>query len=167
MPHRTGHPARAAAALALAVGLTGALGGCMSAQVPGPEGTPTTDQEENTMTPVTVRSAVAASDPRVTDVPTVKVDQSGMARVMTVAVVLSGDEPVTTDTVVNIAVAALENATSDVDYLTLVAWAADDDTRSLDLSAAADGLPDGVDYRWTDSALEFVGPDAAVIGGTR
>ncbi|MCR2784261.1 MULTISPECIES: hypothetical protein [unclassified Microbacterium] len=164
--HRTRQAARGAT-VALALALTGALGGCAVAPGSGPHSDSTTDQEETTMSPVTVRSAVAASDPRITDVPTVQVDQSGLARVMTVAVVLSGDEPVSTDTVVNIAVAALQNATSDVDYLTLLAWAADDQSRSLDLSAAATGLPDGVDHRLTDSALELVGPDAAAIGGSR
>lgn len=113
------------------------------------------------MDPVTVTSAVAASDPRVTEVMTVKVGQSGFARSMRLVVALSGDEPVSTDTVVNIAAAALQHATSEIDELVLFARDADDTSQLLDLSAAAEGLPEGVHYRWINSSLQIIGADPA------
>lgn len=156
-----------AAALAAAVVLAGTLAGCsMLPSTPGSPAPQSTDQKDD-MSPTTVRSAVAESDPRVVDVPTVMVNKSGFADVMTIAVTLSGDEPVSTETVVNIALAALENATSQVDQLTLIARAAGDDSRMLDLTPAAAGLPDTVGYRFIKDSLQLTTTDPAVIGGAR
>ncbi|MCR2812249.1 hypothetical protein NQ166_13950 [Microbacterium sp. zg.Y1090] len=161
------HGARAGAATAAAL-LAATLVGCsiLPGTAPGSPAPQGTDQEDD-MSPTTVRSAVAESDPRVVDVPTVMVNPSGFASVMTIAVALSGDEPVSTDTVVRIAVAALENATTEVDQLTLIARPASDDSRILDLTQAAAGLPDAVQYRFIKDSLQLTTTDPAVIGGAR
>jgi len=153
--------ARHAIRVAAVVALVGLFSGCAPAST-GPTATHP-DQEETTMSTVTVTDAVAASDPRVADVLTVKVTESGMARVMSIAVSISGDEPVSTETIVNIAVAALQNAKSDVDDLKILARSAADADVILDLSSAGEGLPPEVEWVWLSSSLQLIGADAAEL----
>lgn len=155
-------PARVTAALFGAVLAAAAFTGCAGVPAPAPTAT---HQGEATVSPETVTSAVAASDPRITEVITVQVVQSGLARIMNVAVAVSGDEPVSTETVVNIAAAALENAKSDVDDVVLFVRDDDDTSRLLDLTEAAAGLPPGVTTRLTDGSLEIIGADLAELRG--
>ena len=115
------------------------------------------------MTTVTVTDAVAASDPRIADVLTVKVTQSGLARVMSIAVSITGDEPVSSETVRSIAVAALQNATSDIDDLKILARSASDTEVILDLSAAGEGLPEEVEWVWLSSSLQLIGADLSEL----
>ena len=146
--------------LATIVVLAGLVSGCATAP-PAPATPP--DQEETTMTAVTVTDAVAASDPRIADVLTVKVTQSGLARVMSIAVSITGDEPVSSETVRSIAVAALQNATSDIDDLKILARSASDTEVILDLSAAGEGLPEEVEWVWLSSSLQLIGADLSEL----
>ncbi|MCR2801441.1 MULTISPECIES: hypothetical protein [unclassified Microbacterium] len=150
---------RHAIRLTTVVVLVGLFSSCAPAST-GPTATQS-DQEETTMT--TVTDAVAASDPRVADVLTVKVTESGMARVMSIAVSISGDEPVSTETVVNIAVAALQNAKSDIDDLKILARSAADTDVILDLSPAGEGLPADVEWVWLSSSLQLIGADLSEL----
>ncbi|MCR2791572.1 hypothetical protein NQ156_00670 [Microbacterium sp. zg.Y625] len=147
--------------LATVVVLAGVFTGCAPAST-GPTATPP-DQEETTMTPLTVTDAVAASDPRVADVLTVKVTESGLARVMSIAVSITGDEPVSAETVRSIAVAALQHAKSDVDDLKILARSAADPEVILDLSSAGEGLPPEVEWVWLSSSLQLIGADLSQL----
>lgn len=119
-------------------------------------------EADGTPAPGVVKPAILAADPRVESVLSLQVELSGLARVMTVVVSVSGDEPVSTDTVHAVLVAAATNAQSKITYLDLMVVPASDTELVIDLEAAAEGLPPEVDWRWDDDTLTIIGPESLV-----
>lgn len=95
---------RPAAALLVGVLLTTSFAAC-SAGSPAPD--PVTSSEGGQTMPLqSVYDAVGASDPRVQRVSTVALSQSGPTEMMSVVLRITGDEPVSTETLENILRAA-------------------------------------------------------------
>lgn len=146
MSHRSTIAARtltAATAVSLAVCL---VSGC-SAAAPTPSSpasdAATTSGEETPVNALqSLYDAVSASDPRIVD-PLATVSLSGTNTVLSLSVLVSGDEPVSTQTLTAVLVAA-RNSTVPFDQLDLNARSAADSERLLDLRPAIDGLPSGV-----------------------
>ena len=86
--------------------------------------------------------AVVAADPRITD-PLATVSRSGSNTVLSLSVLVTGDEPVSTQTLTALMVAARDSSVP-FDQLDLNARSAADSERLLDLRPAVAGLPDEV-----------------------
>ncbi|MFT4214594.1 MAG: hypothetical protein QM622_07445 [Microbacterium sp.] len=99
----------------------------------------------------TLYDAVAAADPRVKD-PVGQVYYSGFSQTLDLVVMISGDEPVSTETLTAIFIAARDNTTNDIETITVLAWDAEDEEVRVDLSPAIDGLPDDVTVLWDGGA---------------
>ncbi|WP_313547116.1 hypothetical protein, partial [Leifsonia aquatica] len=94
-----------------------------------------------------VETAVSAADPRVTDV-SGTVNYSGMSRMLTLAVIMSGDEPVTTSTLTSVLIAARDATSSDIESIVVIAREAADEEKIIDLQDAIAGLPSDVTPLW-------------------
>ncbi|WP_447946911.1 hypothetical protein [Microbacterium lacticum] len=150
-------------AVAAAVILGAALVACTPTAAPS---TPTPTNTESTVHAFQpVYDAVAASDPRVERVSSVSVSQSGAVRQLTVVIRVTGDEPVTTDTLVAVLTAIRDSAGGSADMLQLIARDADDPDRLLDLEPAIAGLPSGVSALRIDGALVVPFDDLNQLGG--
>ncbi|MFF2369690.1 hypothetical protein [Agromyces sp. NPDC058110] len=77
--------------------------------------------------------------------------QSGFSKMMSLAVIFTGDEPVSTETLESVLVAAWGVAPDSVEGLEIIARAAGGDEPLLDLSTAVAGLPDDLDYVFSGS----------------
>ena len=116
-------------------------------------------ERSGTQAPGVVKPAILAADPRVDEVLTLQVGPSGFARIMTVVISVSGDEPVETSTALAVLTAAASTAQSEIHYLELGARPASDTSQLLNLEDAAAGLPPDVDWRWQDSKIVVTNPD--------
>lgn len=153
MPHP---PRRAPRAVLLGLILVCApLVACAPA---GPvEPTPVTTEGQQTVTFPEMRAAVMAAEPRVQDTGIVE-NQSGAARVLTVAVVVSGDDPVTTDSLTAMLTAVRDTLPDEVDQVTFLARDDTEASHILDISVAVDGLPDALTPLY-DGALTLMRGD--------
>ena len=133
---------RASASVVVGVTLLAvALSGCSVIAFPGGAGdsSPTAVEED---TAADYRAVIAA-DPRITDVSATE-SYSGFSRMVTLAVIIDGDEPVTTALLTAILIAARDSMPSDVESLSVIARKASDEEKIIDLSDAVAGLPDDV-----------------------
>lgn len=87
--------------------------------------------------------AVTASDPRVAD-PLATISYSGFAKTLSMSVLITGDEPVGTETLTAILVAVRDTTPDDIETVGLIAREAADEERIVDLRSAIAGLPDDV-----------------------
>lgn len=137
--------------------LVAVLSGCTTIVVPGPGGagdaTPSTAQAD----PADDYRAVIAADPRITDVSATE-NYSGFSRMVTLAVIIDGDEPVTTAMLTAILIAARDSMPSDVESLAVIARKASDEEKIIDLADAVAGLPDDVTPLW-DGAVTLMRSD--------
>ncbi len=104
-----------------------------------------------------IREAIAAVDPRVQDVG-ITTSLSGAARVVTVGVALSGDEPVSTQTLISFLVAVRDGIPKNVDQVDLLVRDDTEKSRILDISAAVAGLPSDITVLY-DGALTIMRAD--------
>lgn len=142
------HRAIGAGVLALAV--AGSAAAC--AAVPsasGPDSKPTASVDEFQA----VYDAVATSDPRVERASTVSASVSGLTTQLIVVIRVTGDEPISTQTLTAVLIAIRDSAHGDASMLDLVARDAENPKRILDLSAAISGLPAGLSTVWVDGGL--------------
>jgi len=128
--------AAAAALLALA-----ALTACSAGS--GAPAASSSSQEGTDVDLQSVYAAVSAADPGVED-PLGTVSTSGMAKTLSVSVLVSADEPVTTERLVAIFAAIRDTTPASIETVTVIARDAADEEKIVDLSAAAAGLPDDV-----------------------
>lgn len=109
--------------------------------------TASTTQGDQDMELQAIYDAVAASDPRVED-PLGTVSSSGAAKTLSLSVLIVGDEPVSTETLTAVLVAARDSTSDDIETITLVAREAADEEKIVDLSSAIAGLPEGITALW-------------------
>lgn len=153
MAHRPTIAARAFAALTI-----GAVALSFTACAATPAPTPSTSQGATTVDPFeSLYDAVSASDPRVED-PLGTMSRSGANRVLSLSVLISGDEPVSTETLTAILV-AVDGSPMEFDQLDLNARSAADSEQVLDLSPAIAGLPADVTPLALDSGLTIMRSD--------
>lgn len=127
----------AAAAAVLAVtALTACTGG-------GGPAASSASQEGTNVDLQSVYSAISAADPGVED-PLGTVSTSGMAKTLSVSVLVAADEPVTTDRLVAIFVAIRDTTSASIETVTVIARDAADEEKIVDLSTAVAGLPSDV-----------------------
>jgi len=136
-----------AAALA-AVLLVAPLAGCAGT---GPAPTESTTSEGQDVDLQPLYSAVTAADARVED-PTAIVNYSGTAKTLDLAVLIRGDEPVSTQTLTAILVAARDATPDEIATISVLAREAADEERIVDLQDAIAGLPAGVTALWDGAA---------------
>ena len=143
------------------------LGGPTAPRPPADPGSTSTDDTATSEgeTPVnSITSAVDASDPRVVPgATTITARTSGIDNVLSVVVDVTGDEPVSTQTLARIAVAALQSSADEIHQLDVKAFSAAN-AAEIDLGEAAAGLPAQVNARWNAPRLTIFAPDAATIG---
>ena len=135
---------RAAVAMCISLALYG-VSGC--AMIGGTATPSATTQEGQDMDLQPVFDAVTAADPRVTESDG-QVYYSGMAKTLDLIVLLSGDEPVTTDELTAILIAARDNTPAEVETISVIAREAADEEKLIDLQPAIAGLPDGLTPIW-------------------
>ncbi|UIN31336.1 hypothetical protein [Microbacterium binotii] len=141
---------RAVGAVALAVAFAGSTVACAAvAPASGDASTPSASTQEFQA----VYDAVAASDPRVERASTVSTSLSGVTTQLTVVVRVSGDEPISTQTLTAVLVAIRDSAPGDANMLDLVARDAQNPKEILDLSDAISALPSGMSLVWIDGGL--------------
>lgn len=92
-------------------------------------------------------AAVAAVDPRIEKVDG-QVYYSGAAKTINVVVLISGDEPVSTDALTAMLVAIRDNTSDAIETATIIARDAEDDDKIVDLSPAIAGLPNDITPLW-------------------
>ncbi|KXZ60485.1 hypothetical protein Mlaev_01564 [Microbacterium laevaniformans] len=90
-----------------------------------------------------VYAAISAADPGVED-PLGTVSTSGMAKTLSVSVLVAADEPMTTDRLVAILVAIRDTTPASIETVTVIARDVADEEKIVDLSTAVAGLPDDV-----------------------
>ena len=95
------------------------------------------------MTYPEIRAAVQAAEPRVQRLG-IRASKSGASNVLAVGVVLSGDEPVTTESLTAMLVAVRENLPSNTDQVNFLVRDDAENSHLVDISDAIDGLPDDV-----------------------
>lgn len=144
----------AGAALCLALLFSG-LSGC--ALIGGSATPGATTQEGQDMDLQPLYDAVTAADPRVVD-QSGTVSYSGAAKTLSLAVLLSGDEPVSTEELTAILVAARDNTPSEIETISVIAREAADDEKIIDLQPAIAGLPADLNPLW-DGAVTLARVD--------
>ncbi len=148
---------RALSALAI-----GAVALSLAACAATPASPPSTSQGATTVDPfASLYDAVSASDPRVED-PLATTSTSGTSRVLSLSVLISGDETVSTETLTAILV-AVDGSSLDFDQLDLNARSAADAEKILDLSPAIAGLPAGTTPLALDGGLTIMRADLQKI----
>lgn len=152
--------ARLTAALVAAALLAAPLAGCGASD--GPDSSPTSSQEGTAMDLQTVYDAVIASDPRVED-PLGTVSYSGAAKTLSLSVLISGDEPVSTETLTAILVAVRDTTPDDIETVGLVAREAAHEERIVDLRSTIAGLPEDTTPLW-DGGLTMSRVDLDKLG---
>ncbi|GAA4067748.1 hypothetical protein GCM10023065_20490 [Microbacterium laevaniformans] len=90
-----------------------------------------------------VYAAISAADPGAED-PLGTVSTSGMAKTLSVSVLVAADEPMTTDRLVAILVAIRDTTPASIETVTVIARDVADEEKIVDLSTAVAGLPDDV-----------------------
>ena len=90
-----------------------------------------------------VYAAISAADPGAED-PLGTVSISGMAKTLSVSVLVAADEPMTTDRLVAILVAIRDTTPASIETVTVIARDVADEEKIVDLSTAVAGLPDDV-----------------------
>lgn len=149
---------RLTAALAAVVLLAVALTACGASN----GSSPTSSQEGAAMDLQSVYDAVIASDSRVED-PLGTVSYSGAAKTLSLSVLITGDEPVTTETLTAILVAVRDTTSDDIATVGLVAREAADEERIVDLRSAIAGLPEDTTPLW-DGGLTMSRVDLDKLG---
>ncbi|MFT4214595.1 MAG: hypothetical protein QM622_07450 [Microbacterium sp.] len=149
MTSRPKSHARLAGALLATALLAAPLTGCslLSSVVPGQNST----EQGVDLDMQTLYDAVAAADPRVARAEG-GVSYDGFSKELDLVVLISGDEPVSTETLTAIFVAAGDNTPSEIEYICIIAREADDSENLVDLAPAIDGLPDDVTVLWDGGA---------------
>lgn len=146
MPHRSIVAARVlatASTFALALGLASGCAAMNPTPPPSTSGAATIPSGETSVNALqALYDAVVAADPRITD-PLATVSRSGSNTVLSLSVLVTGDEPVSTQTLTALMVAARDSSVP-FDQLDLNARSAADSERLLDLRPAVAGLPDEV-----------------------
>lgn len=107
--------------------------------------------------------AIVASDPRA-ERALAGMSQSGASRVLSVSVLLTGDEPVSTETLTALLV-AVEGSSIAFDQLDLNTRSATNAEKILDLTAAIDGLPGDVTVLALDGGLTIMRADLDEFAG--
>ncbi|UIN30746.1 hypothetical protein [Microbacterium binotii] len=127
----------------LATGIVISLAGCaLPGIVPLEAGAPSSSSTEETDLQ-SVYDAVLAADPRVAD-PSASVSLSGVARTMTVVVLIEGEESVTTATLTAILIAVRHATARSIETVTVIAREAADEEKIVNLTPAIAGLPSDV-----------------------
>lgn len=137
MPGTTRLAVAAAAAVLAVAALTACTGGG------GAPAASSAAQEGTDVDLQSVYAAVSAADPGVED-PLGTVSTSGMAKALSVSVLVPADEPVTAERLVAIFVAIRDTTPASIETVTVIARDAADEEKIVDLSAAVAGLPDDV-----------------------
>lgn len=134
-------PNRVAVAAATAVLAVAALTACTAGNAA--PATSSASQEGTDVDLQSVYAAISAADPGAED-PLGTVSTSGMAKTLSVSVLVAADEPVTTDRLVAILVAIRDTTPASIETVTVIARDVADEEKIVDLSTAAAGLPDDV-----------------------
>lgn len=128
----------------------------------GPDSPPASSQEGTDMNLQAVYDAVVASDSRVVD-PLGTISYSGMAKTLSLSVLIEGDEPVSTETLTAILVAVRETTPAEIETVGLIAREAADEERIVDLRSAIAGLPEDTTPLW-DGGLTMTRVDLDKLG---
>ncbi|UAJ81556.1 hypothetical protein IT072_11845 [Leifsonia sp. ZF2019] len=127
--------------------LVSSLAGCSIPGILSGEGGSSSRSAASSDDLQSVTSAVLAADSRVTDA-SGTVSYSGAARTLTVAVIMSGEDPVTTSTLTAVLIAVRDATPTGIQTITVIARKAADEEKILDLSGAIAGLPKDVTPLW-------------------
>ncbi|GAA3018617.1 hypothetical protein GCM10010462_00580 [Microbacterium dextranolyticum] len=111
----------------------------------------------------TMYDAVAAADPRVTD-PLATVSRSGANTVLSLSVLITGDEAVSTQTLSAVLRAARDSSIP-FDQLDLNARSAANSEQILDLTPASKGLPADANVLAVDGGVTLMRAGLEKIGG--
>lgn len=132
---------RVAVAVATAALAVAALTACTAGN--GAPAASSASQEGTDVDLQSVYAAISAADPGAED-PLGTVSTSGMAKTLSVSVLVPADEPVTTERLVAIFVAIRDATPASIETVTVIARDVADEEKIVDLSAAVAGLPKDV-----------------------
>lgn len=107
---------------------------------------------------------VNASDPRITDTFAI-MSTSGFSPTLTISFLVTGDEPVSTETLVAVLTAIANNPGGEYETINVLARRADDPERGVDLTAAIEGLPAGLTPLALDGGLTLMRNDLDTFAG--
>lgn len=110
---------------------------------------------------------IGSSDPQIVDILSVGFTSSEQGQNMIIDVLFSDDDPITTETLVNILLAAEDMAPDDTYQISIAAHPVSEPSSLRSLEDAAAGLPASVNYEWTGWELHVYDVNAGSLNGLR
>lgn len=114
---------------------------------PSPSASEMTAEEEAALTQIYTH--IGQSDPQIIDILSVGFTSSEQGQNMIIDVLFSDTDPITSETLTNILIAASEIAPEDTYQISVAAHPVSDPSSIRSLEEAAMGLPDWMNWQWT------------------